>query len=874
MSSSRSRSREGDIRRHPSNPRASLDSRVENVVIPSNVPSIATRSEVSASPARNGRSRVRSRDRSRGHSRSRSRGRSLSRSTRRSRRSRSRSSRRSHRSSSGAYYPRVRSRSRSPRRRRHRSNNSDRSSILRHLPIQEAVPAISRDNVRSLRSWMTDGLPPAEAKALREIFTPSFESSFTLQCPLLDESMGRTLKRLKGSSGSVVDFVEKTWLSTHYKILDIARPLIQLWGSLPPAHPHLQHVVSALRLWGVAFRDVTMNRRKNILRQTAPDFLNLLSDPTMFSNREMSRLFGVHFLNAMAKEADEENKIAKVRRSGGHSHSSRRLSNNYTRGGGAATQKSSAGPSSGGSRGTGGNSQRSSGSVNSVLSAFVSCPYPPVGGRLSQFAHEWRSISSDPFILNMVSIGVSLDFLSLPSQSTRPTNCKMSLEMERACDLEVSELIVKRAIFNIPESSGKFFSSLFLVPKKTGGYRPIINLKKLNSYIRFEHFKMEGMDSVRHLIRQGDWMVKLDLKDAYLSVPICLEHQPFLCFRWRGICYQFTCLAFGLSPAPRLFTKLLKPVVGALRRAGIRLVIYLDDIIFMNESREGVISDVSTAIDLLTGLGFLVNWEKSVLLPSQSLEYLGLLVDSVALSLALPSDKVLSMLEMCRRSLSKGVVSLHDLSSLIGNFSWAIPTIPFAQAHYRHLQRLYIYHSKSFNYDLSRYVALSSSARDDIRWWLENLSSSNGLCFLKRDPDLIIYSDASLHGWGFACDGVCSRGPWAGSDRLRHINELELLAAFYALKSLTAQSTNLEVNLILDNSTAVSYVNKHGGTRSRALCDISSSIVSWCESHNLSLTATHLPGILNSIADEQSRTSLDASDWMLCRSPARKLLVV
>nr|CAH0112881.1 unnamed protein product [Daphnia galeata] len=320
---------------------------------------------------------------------------------------------------------------------------------------------------------------------------------------------------------------------------------------------------------------------------------------------------------------------------------------------------------------------------------------------------------------------------------------------------------------------------------------------------------MEGMDSVRHLIRQGDWMVKLDLKDAYLLVPICLEHQPFLCFRWRSICYQFTCLAFRFSPAPRLFTKLLKPVVGALRRAGIRLVIYVDDIIFMNESREGVISDVSTAIDLLiTSLGFLVNWEKSVLLPSQSLEYLGLLIDSVALSLALPSDKVLSMLEMCRRSLSKGPLCPGTLSPL---------------------QRLYIYHSKSFNYDLSRYVALLSSARDDIRWWLENLSSFNGLCFLKRDPDLIIYLDASLHGWGFACDGVCSRGPWAGSDRLRYINELEFLAAFYALKSLTAQSTNLEINLILDNSTAVSYVNKHGGTRSRALCDISSSIVSWCE---------------------------------------------
>jgi hypothetical protein len=132
---------------------------------------------------------------------------------------------------------------------------------------------------------------------------------------------------------------------------------------------------------GIGVRDVTMNRRKNILHQTAPDFHNLLSDPTIFSNREMSRLFSVHFLNAMAKEADEENKIAKVRRSGGHSQSSRRPSNNYTRGGGTATQKSSAGPSSGGSHGTGGNSQRSSGSVYSVFSAFVGCPYPPVGGR-------------------------------------------------------------------------------------------------------------------------------------------------------------------------------------------------------------------------------------------------------------------------------------------------------------------------------------------------------------------------------------------------------------------------------------------------------------------------------------------------------------
>lgn len=114
-------------------------------------------------------------------------------------------------------------------------------------------------------------------------------------------------------------------------------------------------------------------------------------------------------------------------------------------------------------------------------------------------------------------------------------------------------------------------------------------------------------------------MVKLALKDAYLSVPVCLEHQPFLCFRWRDICYQFTCLTFGLSPAPRLFTKLIKPVFGALRRAGIRLV----TLTILSLWVRVVSVSLTAAIDFFTSLGFLIiNWEKSQLLPSQSLPFL------------------------------------------------------------------------------------------------------------------------------------------------------------------------------------------------------------------------------------------------------------
>ncbi|KZR99751.1 Uncharacterized protein APZ42_004269, partial [Daphnia magna] len=111
-------------------------------------------------------------------------------------------------------------------------------------------------------------------------------------------------------------------------------------------------------------------------------------------------------------------------------------------------------------------------------------------------------------------------------------------------------------------------------------------------FIRYEHFKMENLESARFLLRKGDWMVKLDLKDAYLTVPVCPSHQKFLRFQWKGRLFQFTCLAFGLAPAPRIFTKILKVVVGFLRKKGLRLIIYLDDILILNVSEERTLRDV------------------------------------------------------------------------------------------------------------------------------------------------------------------------------------------------------------------------------------------------------------------------------------------
>jgi hypothetical protein len=89
----------------------------------------------------------------------------------------------------------------------------------------------------------------------------------------------------------------------------------------------------------------------------------------------------------------------------------------------------------------------------------------------------------------------------------------MDAQQHNCCELEVNSLLEKGAIIRARDQG--FISSIFLIPKRTGGYRPIINLKALNRFLAQHKFKMEGISSVRHTIHEGDWLTKLDLKDAF-----------------------------------------------------------------------------------------------------------------------------------------------------------------------------------------------------------------------------------------------------------------------------------------------------------------------------------------------------------------------
>ena len=145
----------------------------------------------------------------------------------------------------------------------------------------------------------------------------------------------------------------------------------------------------------------------------------------------------------------------------------------------------------------------------------------------------------------------------------------------------------------------------------------MINLAPLNNHIYNQPFKMEGLENLRYLLNPGDYFVKIDLSDAYLSIPVHEDSQPYLAFIFDQVTYAFKTMPFGLNVAPARFTKVFKPVAD-LRAQSIRALIWLDNIQVISSSYSSCIRDRDIVMDLLVNLGFRLNMEKSVLIPTQS----------------------------------------------------------------------------------------------------------------------------------------------------------------------------------------------------------------------------------------------------------------
>ena len=346
-----------------------------------------------------------------------------------------------------------------------------------------------------------------------------------------------------------------------------------------------------------------------------------------------------------------------------------------------------------------------------IVSQLMGLGIAPLATELER--RNWVKITQDPWVLETIQ-GYRVPFSQQPYQPYPPRALTHSQAEEALMQQEIQSMLEKHAIEETTPRGHGFLSTIFLVPKKDGGQRPVINLKSLNKFIYTEHFKMEGIHILRDLLRAGDWMTKVDLKDAYFMVPIHEEDRAFLKFSFKEKVYQFKCLPFGLACAPWVFTKTLKPLAAQLRQLGMRLIVYIDDILILAESKELARDHFIGLVYLLENLGFVISKPKCVLEPTQSVEFLGFSVNSVQQELSLPAGKMKKIRAETRGLLEGGQVTARKLSQLLGKLQAATRAIPLAPLFYHKLQQALQRGLEQSEQDYSAKLILSTEEKEEL----------------------------------------------------------------------------------------------------------------------------------------------------------------
>uniref|UniRef100_A0A8D8SW92 Polyprotein P3 n=1 Tax=Cacopsylla melanoneura TaxID=428564 RepID=A0A8D8SW92_9HEMI len=431
-------------------------------------------------------------------------------------------------------------------------------------------------------------------------------------------------------------------------------------------------------------------------------------------------------------------------------------------------------------------------------------------------------------------------------------------------DQVMKEMIASEIISPASVTSG-FLSPMFSVLKPNGSLRPIFNLKRLNSYLKTKKFRLINHLSIPDFLQSNDFMVSIDLSQAYCHVPVLSRHRRFLSLVYRDRVYSWNCLPFGLASAPQAFAQLTNWVAQFLRDKGLRVVVYLDDFLLAHQCAIVLRAQAAYAIQILNFLGWTPNLQKSRTIPSQAVKFLGIMWNTVSNLVSLPPESIRSLSQRLRSLLCRPIWSLKSAQSLIGSLNFAAFAIPLGRLH---LRRIQLAHRRLSRLNPRLLRPIPPRALQEIRWWLENLVQSAPLHPPIRR--IFVSTDASNWGWGATISGVHLSQKWTKEQELWHINRKELYGVRAVILRNQGLLTNHSLILQSDNQTVCAYIRKQGGLRSASLLLETEKLLNLSHSLNITIKPFFIPGVLNTLADRLSRQS-SLPDWHLKPSITSKI---
>ncbi|XP_045126279.1 uncharacterized protein LOC123513273 [Portunus trituberculatus] len=300
-------------------------------------------------------------------------------------------------------------------------------------------------------------------------------------------------------------------------------------------------------------------------------------------------------------------------------------------------------------------------------------------------------------------------------------------------------MLAKGAIELVGGELEGLYVRLFLVPKVTGGLRPVFDLSTLNKFLVVSPFRMETVASVLESMNVEDWMVSLDMRDAYFQV----------------------------------FTKVMAPVSSWVYRHDISLHHYLDDWLVTGTTLQGCIGTIRAVLRLCAQLGIQISLPISDVVPSQRKQYRGMVLDSVralVFSVTRKGQPVSLSGEKFSRGHSHYGVSMEvtpGSSDIPGEAGWSqaagMLSVPSVMS------------EKTLEAALDApwwRIPPSQRCLADLSWWIDLGHILKGALFVMASPE------QSQFGVLISCLGV-----WSPQEQRFHINHLEMMAVFWALQS-------------------------------------------------------------------------------------------
>ena len=274
-------------------------------------------------------------------------------------------------------------------------------------------------------------------------------------------------------------------------------------------------------------------------------------------------------------------------------------------------------------------------------------------------------------------------------------------------------------------------------------------------------------------------------------------------------------------------------------------------------------ANIRDTVDLLQSLGFIIHPEKSVLYPTKRVEHLGFIMNSTNMLVNVNTNKIDKLKEQAVLVLGTSEPTIRDVAVLLGLMVSCLPGMEYGDIYYRRLDIVKTEALKENRGNFDSVMSIPMDVCQDITWWVNNVGNSPR-SLDRGKPLACLLTDASNLGWDAKLHNTRTGGRWTVEEQDYHINVLEPKAVLFGLNALCEHMSGAHILVRTDNSTTVSYLTLMGGSKSVSCNMVAREIWLWCIARKIWLTVSHIPGVENVDADEESRNFNDKTEWKLC----------